>query len=225
MCGPKEFRQLRHDDDEDQPIRTKTPEHQTVEVAVELVSDDSDAPLTDFEEEKEDRAMTVGEVVDGASKALQVVGRNARRAVDAGRYRKVRISRNGKPVVPDIPLAVFAALEIASLAGAGLGRVIAANVGARFLFDIEVVNEADKYYKVGVERFLEGDLERAEQGLLKAAQIDDTYAAAYLQLGVLYRMQGKMEQARAVLERATFLDDAGEIGRKAGDILRALDVE
>ncbi len=172
-----------------------------------------------------DRPVTVGELMDGASKALSNASTSARRLVDQGRYRKVRISRNGKPIFPDIPLAAFAAAEAASFVGAGPARALAGNVIARFLFDVEVVNEADRYFHTGVERFLEGDLERAEQALLKAVRIDDTHAGSYLQLGVLYRMRGQREQARAVLERAMRLDDAGEIGRKAGDVLRALDAE
>ncbi|MEL7368862.1 MAG: tetratricopeptide repeat protein [Myxococcota bacterium] len=167
--------------------------------------------------------VTVGDLVEGAKMAVDTVGTTARRWVDQGRYRKVRISRKGKQVLPDIPVAAVAAVEAASLYTAGFARVLAANVGARFLFDIEVVNEADKYFETGVERFLEGDLERAESALLKAVRIDDTHAGAYLQLGVLYRMRGESDKARPVLERARGLDDAGEIGRKAGDILRALD--
>lgn len=166
--------------------------------------------------------MTVGELIDGTVGAVGAIGTGARRIIDRGRYRKVRISRKGKQLLPDIPVAALAAVEAASLYGAGFARVLAVNVGARFLFDVEVVNEADKYFKIGVERYLEGDLERAEEGLLKAVRIDDTHAEAYLQLGVLYRMKGDFEKARAVLERARRLDDAGETGRKAGDILRAI---
>lgn len=166
--------------------------------------------------------LTVGEIVDGAVGAASVIGTGARRIFDRGRYRKVRITRKGKQLLPDIPVAALAAVEAASLYGAGFARVLAVNVGARFFFDVEVVNEADRYFKIGVERYLEGDLERAEEGLLKAVRIDDTHAEAYLQLGVLYRMTGDLEKATAVLERARRLDDAGEIGRKAGDILRAI---
>lgn len=166
--------------------------------------------------------LTVGEIVGGAVGAVESIGTTARRWVDRGRYRKVRISRKGKALLPDIPVAALAAVEAASLYGAGFARVLAVNVGARFFFDVEVVNEADKYFKIGVERYLEGDLERAEEGLLKAVRIDDTHAEAYLQLGVLYRMKGELDKATAVLERARRLDDAGEIGRKAGDILRAI---
>lgn len=167
--------------------------------------------------------LTVGELVEGAMELADSVRDTAQRWVDRGRYRKLRISRKGKALLPDIPLAAVAAVEAASLVGAGWGRVLAANVGARLLFDVEVINEADRFVQTGVERFLEGDLERAEAALLKALSIDDTHAAGYLQLGVLYRMKGEPDKARPLLRRAIALDQAGEVGRKAGDVLRALD--
>ncbi|MBX2810152.1 MAG: tetratricopeptide repeat protein [Myxococcales bacterium] len=198
-----------------------------IEVTVVEVEEMDDVSLEEHlhKETQLDRPVTVGELVDGASKALTTAGTTARRLVDQGRHRKVRISRNGKQILPDIPLAAFAAAEVASFASAGIARAIAGNVVGRFLFDVEVVNEADKYFNVGSERFLEGDFERAEQAYLKAVRIDDTHAAAYLQLGILYRMRGENEQARQVLIRALHLDDAGDIGRKAGDVLRAIDAE
>ena len=171
---------------------------------------------------RDDRPMTVGDVFDGVGGLVSSVGTGARRLFDRGRYRKVRVSRKGKKVLPDIPVAAVAAAEVASLYGAGWARVLAVNVGARFLFDIEIVNEADRYYRRGVEHYLDGDLERAEETLLKAVRIDDTHAKAYLQLGVLYRMQKLTDQAEAVLERARRLDDAGDVGKKAGDLLKAL---
>jgi len=174
----------------------------------------------------EDDVVTVGDLVQGAQKAVSTAGSTARRWVDRGRYRKVRVSRHGKPVMPDLPVAAVAAAEAATLysvGAAGFARVLAAHISAKFLFDIEIVNEADRYFNVGVERFLEGDLERAEDALLRAVHVDDTHAAAYLQLGVLYRMRRDLDRARPVLERAVRLDPAGELGRKAGDILRALE--
>ena len=189
----------------------------------ETPSADDLAESRDEEDRALDGPLTVGDLVEGARHAVDSVATTTRRLVDQGRYRKVRISRKGKPVLPDIPVAAVAAVEAASFYTAGFARVLAANVGARLLFDIEVVNEADRYYKTGVERFLEGDVERAEKALLKAVRIDDTHAGAYFQLGVIYRMNNEPEKARSVLERARALDDAGEIGRKAGDVLRALD--
>ena len=187
------------------------------EVDVEAVSVEEDP-----EAELEKGPVTVGDLVDGTVDTATFLATSAKRLVDRGRYRKLRISRKGKPLLPDIPLAAVAAVEAASLYGAGFARVLAVNVGARFLFDLEVVNEADRFFKTGVERFLEGDLERAEPAFLRAVTIDDTHAAAYLQLGVLYRMRGDVKKARPLLERAMSLDPTGELGRKAGDVLRAM---
>jgi Flp pilus assembly protein TadD len=185
----------------------------------------AEAPPEEAEAPLDAGPVTVGDLVEGARSTVSQLSTSARRMVDRGRYRKVRISRGGKPVLPDIPVAAVAAAEAASLYGAGFARVLAAHVGARFLFDIEIVNEADRFYKHGVERFLEGDWERAEDALLKAVHIDDCHAPAYLQLGVLYRLIHRPEQAREVLVRARALDETGEVGRKAGDILRAIDQE
>lgn len=196
-----------------------------VEVEAEPVDDDAlargtaESPAAQAPE----GPLTVGDVVRGAQSLATRFGTGTRRWVDRGRYRKVRISRGGKPLLPDIPVAAVVAAEAASLYGAGWARVLAAHVGARFLFDIEIVNEADKFYQVGAERFLEGDWERSEEALLRAVRIDDTHAPSYLQLGVLYRLNGKSEEAVSVLRRAKQLDEAGEVGRKAGDILRAID--
>ncbi|MEQ8273718.1 MAG: hypothetical protein RMA76_07855 [Deltaproteobacteria bacterium] len=198
--------------------------HELVEVEqIEEVDDLARAERSDVA--VDEGPVTVGDLVEGANKVVGAVGTGAKRIFDQGRYRKVRITRKGKPILPDIPLAAMAAVEAASLYGAGFARVLAVNVGARFLFDVEVVNEADKYMKSGVEHFLEGDLNRAEEALLKCVRIDDTHAPAYLQLGVLYRMRGERDKAIQVLERARRLDDAGEVGKKAGDILIAMSAD
>lgn len=186
--------------------------------------DDPPEPESDLKSSATgDDPVSVGELFQSAEDLARQATHAAKRLFDRGRHRKLRISRRGEAVLPDIPLGVVAAAEAASLLGAGLLRVAAVNVGAKLLFDIEVVNDADRYYKVGVERFLEGDLERAEPLFLKAARIDDTHAEAYLQLGVLYRMRGQKEEARQVLKRALLLDETGETGRKAGEILRSLE--
>lgn len=170
-----------------------------------------------------DEAVTVGELLDGAQRLAGSVRASAQRWVDRGRYRKLRVSRKGKPLLPDIPLAAVAAVEAATLAGAGWGRLLAAHLGAGLLVDVEVVNEADRFVQAGTDHLLDGDVERAEAALLKALSIDDHHAAGYLQLAALYRIQGAPERARPLLKRAIALDPAGDVGRKAGDLLRALD--
>ncbi len=185
----------------------------------------SDAEPVIAERVDPETPVTVGELVEGVERVVDGITTGAKRIVDRGRYRKVRVSRKGKPVLPDIPFAAVAALEAASLYGAGLGRVLAVNVGAKLLFDIDVVNEADKFLEIGRQALLDGDLETADEALHKAVRIDDTHPQAYLQLGVLQRLQGDDDSARASLVRAKELDDLGDAGRRAAEILRSMDGE
>ena len=169
--------------------------------------------------ERVDGPVTVNDLVDGAQRVIDSVTVGTRRVVDRGRYRKLRITRKGKPVLPDIPLAAAAALEAASIAGAGLARTLAVNVGAQFLFDVEVVNEADRFLETGREAFLDGDMGTARTALERAVTVDDTHAEAYLQLGILYRLQGELDLAVRALRKAAALDELGEHGKRAGAIL------
>ncbi|MCC7383951.1 MAG: tetratricopeptide repeat protein [Deltaproteobacteria bacterium] len=173
----------------------------------------------------DDAPLTVGELVDGAREMIGEVSTAARRLVDRGRYRKLRISRRGKPLLPDIPLAAVAAIEAASIVGGGVARALAMNVGAKLLFDVDVINEADKFFERGKEALLDGDLDRAEEALLRAARIDDTHAGAFLQLGVLCRLRGEPDRARECLARAKALDPTGETGKRAEAILTGLDAD
>lgn len=175
--------------------------------------------------ERVEGPLTVGEMVQGAKEILDDVQVSARRLIDRGRYRKVRISRKGKPVLPDIPVAAAAVVEAASLYGAGLGRVLAANVGVNFLFDVEIVNEADKFIDKGKKAILDGELDRASEALERALRIDDLHPEAHLQLGVVRRLQARRAEARAAFSRARALDETGDIGRRAEELLRGLDSE
>lgn len=167
----------------------------------------------------EEVPLTVGDLVDGARSIFGEVATSARRLVDRGRYRKVRISRKGKPLMPDIPIAAVAAVEAASMYGGGIARVLAVNLGAKLLFDVDLINEADKFVERAKDSLLDGDIERAEEALLRALRIDDRHAAGHLQLGVLYRLRGDRERAIQFLERARKLDDLGETGKRAEAIL------
>lgn len=193
------------------------------EGALEAVDADAPAEGEGGEAAPPEGPLTVGEIVDGAREVLDDVSTHARRLIDRGRFRKLRITRKGKQVLPDIPLAAVAALEAASVGGLGLARALAVNVAAKFLVDVEVVNEADKYFERGKQAVLDGDLERAAEAFTKAIRIDDTHAGAYLQLGVLFRLRSDPEKARAMLLRARGLDENGDIGRRADEILRAID--
>ncbi len=168
-------------------------------------------------------AVTVGQLLDGAKSAVSTVADSAKRLIDRGRYRKVRISRKGKPVLPDIPVAAVAVMEAASIATGGLARVLAVNVGAKMFLDINVVNEADKYLERGKQALLDGDLARAEEALVTAGRMDDRHAEVYLELGVLFRLKGELDDARSFLLRAKELDALGDTGRRAEAILAAIE--
>ncbi len=183
-------------------------------------------PETPVDDSGTSRARSSGmdEFLGAAKEKARVLSGSARRFVDQGRYRKLRISRKGKQVLPDIPLAAVVAAEAASMYGAGVARVIAANLGAKFLFDVQIVNDADQFLREGEAQLLEGDLEAAERALLRAYEIDDRHAKVCFQLGVLHRLQGDYGAARRMLERARRYDGpAGEVRDKAVRILEALD--
>ncbi|MBI4817871.1 MAG: hypothetical protein HY791_16545 [Deltaproteobacteria bacterium] len=187
---------------------------------------EDEAPAKVAERVEVDKAVTVGELVDGVKDVAGTLASGARRLVDRGRYRKVRITRNGKPVLPDIPVAAAAALQAASMYGAGIGRVLAVNLGAKFLFDIEVVNEADKFLERGRAALLDGDLDTAEEALLTAVRVDDGHAEAFMQLGVLFRLRGRRDDARRSFQRALDLDEAGgDVARRARALLGQLEAD
>ena len=165
--------------------------------------------------------------------SMEVVGENVTEAMtqlrekvqywaDRGRYNKVRIKRGGKPILPDIPVGALMAIEAATFFWTGLLRGAVVNVVGRVFFEVELINEAEEHYKRGLEHFLAGDLEDAEVCLEKALRIDERYARAHLQLGVLRKVQGKKKQAVAHFERAIEFDKGGDTGREAEIHLKKL---
>jgi len=200
---------------------TTTPEEDEDEPALVAERIDPVAPAD---------GVTVGELLDGARDAADAVAgaaaniaASAQRMVDRGRYRKVRISRKGKPVLPDIPMAAAVAAQVASMYGGGVARVLAVNLGAKLLFDVDIVNEADKYVKKAQQALLDGDLGVARDALIVALKMDDRHAGAHLQNGVLARLEGDKKKARSHLGTAIKLDPLGETGKRAQAILAGLD--
>ncbi len=157
---------------------------------------------------------------------LDVSGKNAAEAmaklkdnvaywVSRGRYNKVRVKRGGKAVLPDIPVGALVAFEAATFFWTGLLRAALVNVVGRAFFEVELINEAEEHYKKGLEHFLAGDIDDAEKYLSKALNVDERYAKAHLQMGVLRKMQGKKQEALGHFERAIVLDPHSEAGKEA----------
>jgi len=170
-------------------------------------------------EAREERRQEQQEGEAGFS--LEVLGENVGEAMgqlrdgvtywlSRGRYNKVRIKRNGKAVLPDIPVGVLLAFEAATFFWAGLLRAAIVNVAGRALFQVELVNEAEDHYRLGLEHYLAGEMDDAKAALVKSLEVDPRFARAHLQMGIIHRVQGKTREAKAALEKAREHDD-GEL--------------
>jgi tetratricopeptide (TPR) repeat protein len=78
-------------------------------------------------------------------------------------------------------------------------------------------NEAMSYNLMGWAQMANDDLEEAEQNLNYALVLDSKLAAAYLNFGVLYEKEGKLEQAKENYKRAYTLDPSGSVGNRAAE--------
>jgi tetratricopeptide (TPR) repeat protein len=150
-----------------------------------------------------------------AAEALAALKANVGYWLARGRYHKVRIKRGGKPVLPDIPVGALVALEAATFLATGPLRAAVVNVVGRALFEVELINEAEGFYRTGLEHLLAGDLADAERDFLRALAVDDRFVRAHLQMGVLRKMQGRKADAVAHFERVVHLDRHSDAGREA----------
>jgi hypothetical protein len=77
-----------------------------------------------------------------AAEAMGKLKNNVEYWVTRGRYNKVRVKRNGKAVLPDIPVGALVAVEAATFFWTGLLRAALVNVVGRAFFEVELINEA-----------------------------------------------------------------------------------
>jgi tetratricopeptide (TPR) repeat protein len=150
-----------------------------------------------------------------AAEALAKLKDNVAYWVARGRYQKVRLKRGGKPVLPDIPIGALIAVEAAAFFATGPLRAALGNVVGRALFEVELVNEAESHYRAGLDHLLAGDLDDAARALDRALAIDERFAKAHLQKGVVKKMQGDKIAAAAHFERVVALDRHSDAGREA----------
>lgn len=123
-------------------------------------------------------------------------------SVAQGRYVKVRLSYRGKPVGPDIPLAVFLAGEgLAFLVVSPLAALLV-NLGAKALLEVEFIHDADQLVEEGLTAYLDGEVERAEEKYREALRRRPDDPAALYNLGTLLRVTGRKDEAIATLRHA-----------------------
>lgn len=139
-----------------------------------------------------------------------------------GRYTRVRFKFRGKPLLPDLPLAAVVAAEGLSFYWGGILRMLMVHVAGRAVFDVELVNDADRKVQEGKEALLRGDLDAALVALREAIGMDRDHAAAHLQLGVALKLAGEREAAKKALEKAKKLDPKGTVGAEATRLMTSL---
>lgn len=152
---------------------------------------------------------------DRIEETLRQLRDQVRSSFTAGRYTKVRLSFRGKPVGPDIPLAVLLAGEGAAFWLISPLGALLVNLGAKAVLDVEFIHEADELVREGLALYLDGEVEAAEAKYREAlARRPDDPSALY-NLAVLLRVSGRKDEARQHLHRAA----AGMEGHP--DVLRA----
>ena len=152
---------------------------------------------------------------------LRDLGERVRRLVSDHRYSRVRLSWKGKPLLPDIPVALFLAGEVASFWWAGPLRVVLVNLGIGSIITVELVNESDERVTEGKELFMDGDVEGAEAAYREALRMKPGSASALYNLAVLLRVTGRLPEARGLLVEASGLGEHPD-AEKARQLLEKL---
>ncbi|XXF78863.1 tetratricopeptide repeat protein [Myxococcaceae bacterium GXIMD 01537] len=132
-----------------------------------------------------------------------------------GRYTKVRFKFRGKQLLPDLPLAAVVAAEGLTFYWGGILRALVANVVGGSVFQVELVNDADKRVQAGREALLSGDMDQALALFREALAMDRDNAAAHLNVGVALKLKGDREGALTAFEKALAQDPQGPIGAEA----------
>lgn len=149
---------------------------------------------------------------------LRDMGEKVRRLVQNHRYSRVRLSFKGKPLLPDIPVALFLAGEVASFWWAGPLRVLLLNLGIGSIITVELVNESDEKVAEGQQLFMDGDVEAAESTYREALRMKPGNPSALYNLAVLLRITGRVDEARPLLVEASALGEHPD-AVKAGELL------
>lgn len=140
---------------------------------------------------------------DAIDETLRELGAAMRKQFDRHRHSKVRLTYKGKPLLADIPIAVFIASEAASFWWLGPLRVLLVNLGARTFIEVELVNEADDLVAEGNALYMDAEVEEAEVKYRQALVMRPGDPSALYHLGVLLRVTGRKDEAIECLQEAS----------------------
>ncbi len=139
------------------------------------------------------------------------------------RHTRVRILRNGAPLGPDLPLTVLLAGEGVALAALGPLWTLIANLGARAVLEVVFLHASEELVEEGRAHFGDGEVEEAERCYRAALDKRPGDPSAHYHLGVLLRVTGRVEDARAALHRAAAGPEGHPDVIKAADLLSRMD--
>jgi tetratricopeptide (TPR) repeat protein len=143
-----------------------------------------------------------------------------RRITSDGMYTKVRIKFRGKTIVPEMPLGVFLAAEVATFWYAGLLRALAVNLGMKSLIEVEFIHRSTEKVAEGREAYEEGEVDLAEKLYREALDMRPDDPIACYHLGVLLRVTARRDEALRCFETAAIYES--EVQEKAKKALEKM---
>jgi tetratricopeptide (TPR) repeat protein len=150
----------------------------------------------------------------GLEEAFAKVSEQARDLAAKGQHTRVRIKFRGRQLA-ELPIAVVAAAEMASLWWFGPLRLLLGHVVGKAALDVEFVSSADHHVAEGRALLADGEVDKALQEFDRALAMDRRCAGAHLGRGIALKLRGDKASAREAFERAVEGDPRGEAGREA----------
>ncbi len=136
----------------------------------------------------------------GIDEAFGKISEQARDLMSKGQHTRVRIKSRGRQLT-ELPIAVVAAAEAASLWWFGPLRLLLGHVVGKTVLDVEFVSNADAHVAEGRALLADGELEKALAAFDLALSMDRKCAAAWLGRGVaLQAARRQAGRARRVRE-------------------------
>ena len=150
----------------------------------------------------------------GLEEAFAKVSEQARDLAAKGQHTRVRIKFRGRQLA-ELPIAVVAAAEVASLWWFGPLRLLLGHVVGKAALDVEFVSSADHHVAEGRALLADGEVDKALHEFDRALAMDRRCAGAHLGRGIALKLRGDKASAREAFERAVEGDPRGEAGREA----------
>lgn len=154
---------------------------------------------------------------------LRELRRRVAETFQASRHTRVRLSYRGRRLGPDIPLAVFVAGEGAAFWFLSPLPALLVNLGAKAVLDVEFIHDADELVQEGLQAYLDGEVELAEQKYREALRKRPDDPSALYNLGTLLRVSGRLDEAVSLLRRAAMGPEGHPDVLRASQALAKLD--